>query len=65
MRTTLLPNSAWPFPAASAAVIWHRHRARHLLDRSALRGVLAEIEALGPDRVEVRRFTPPQITRIR
>jgi len=27
--------------------------------------VLAEIEALGPDRVEVRRFTPPQITRIR
>jgi hypothetical protein len=36
-----------------------------LLDRSPLRGVLAEIEALGPDRVEVRRLTPPQITIIR
>ena len=29
-----------------------------LLDRSALYGVLAEIEALGLDLVEVRRLTP-------
>jgi hypothetical protein len=29
-----------------------------LLDRSALRGVLAEIEALGLDLLEVRRHTP-------
>jgi hypothetical protein len=29
-----------------------------LLDRSALYGVLAEIEALGLDLVEVRHFTP-------
>jgi len=31
---------------------------RYLLDRSALYGVLAEIEALGLDLVEVRRLTP-------
>ena len=31
-----------------------------LLDRSALYGVLAEIEALGLDLVEVRHITPPQ-----
>ena len=29
-----------------------------LLDRSALYGVLAEIDALGLDLLEVRRFTP-------
>ena len=29
-----------------------------LLDRSALYGVLAEIEALGLDLVELRRLTP-------
>ena len=29
-----------------------------LLDRSALYGVLAEIEALGLDLLEIRRFTP-------
>jgi hypothetical protein len=30
-----------------------------LLDRSALYGVLAEVEALGLDLVEVRQLTPP------
>ena len=40
-------------------------RGRHtvltgLLDRSALYGVLAEIEALGLELVEVRRVTPPR-----
>ena len=37
-----------------------------LLDRSALYGVLAEIEALGLDLLEVRRLPPgPQTTGIR
>jgi hypothetical protein len=31
-----------------------------LLDRSALYGVLAEVEALGLDLVEVRQLTPPR-----
>ncbi|MDX6337415.1 MAG: hypothetical protein QOG05_4755 [Streptosporangiaceae bacterium] len=31
-----------------------------LLDRSALYGVLAEVEALGLDLVEVRQFRPPR-----
>jgi len=36
-----------------------------LLDRSALYGVLAEIEALGLDLLEVRQHTAPEITRTR
>jgi hypothetical protein len=37
-----------------------------LLDRSGLYGVLAEIEALGLDLLELRKLTPgPRITRIR
>jgi hypothetical protein len=36
-----------------------------LLDRSALYGVLAEIEALGLDLVEVPAHATRQITRIR
>jgi hypothetical protein len=37
-----------------------------LLDRSALYGVLAEIEALGLELLEVRQLTRhPEITRIR
>jgi hypothetical protein len=36
-----------------------------LLDRSALYGVLAEIEALGLDLLEVRHSLRTQITRIR
>ena len=45
------------FPALAS-----RHRGAHtvltgLLDRSALYGVLAEIEALGLDLLEVRRLT--------
>ena len=37
-----------------------------LLDRSALYGVLAEIEALGLDLLELRKLTPrPRITRNR
>jgi hypothetical protein len=36
------------------------------MDRRAVHGVLAEIEALGLDLLEVRQLTPrPQITRIR
>jgi hypothetical protein len=31
-----------------------------LLDQSALYGVLAEVEALGLDLVEVRQLTPPR-----
>jgi hypothetical protein len=46
------------FPAMTA----HHHGAQTvltgLLDQSALYGVLAEIEALGLDLLEVRRFTP-------
>ena len=50
------------FPAMAS-----RRRGAHtvltgLLDRSALYGVLAEIEALGLDLLEVRKLTPgPQI----
>jgi len=44
------------------ALAWQRHGARTvltgLLDRSALYGVLAEIEALGLELLEVRRLTP-------
>jgi hypothetical protein len=37
-----------------------------LLDQSALYGVLAEIEALGLELLEIRKLTPrPRITRIR
>ena len=46
------------FPAMAA----HQHGAdtvlTGLLDRSALYGVLAEIEALGLDLLEVRQLTP-------
>jgi len=44
---------------------WHRSPAAPdtvltgLLDRSALYGVLAEVEALGLDLVEVRKLRPP------
>jgi hypothetical protein len=34
-----------------------------LLDRSALYGVLAEIEALGLDLVEIRKLTPDRTSR--
>ena len=56
--------------SAFPAMAPHHHGAHTvltgLLDRSALYGVLAEIEALGLDLLEVRRLTPdPQITRIR
>ena len=44
------------------ALVPHQHGAHTvltgLLDRSALYGVLAEIEALGLDLLEVRRLTP-------
>jgi hypothetical protein len=48
------------FPALAA-----RRQGAHtvltgLLDRSALYGVLAQIEALGLDLLEVRRVTPPR-----
>jgi hypothetical protein len=48
--------------SAFPAMVPRRH-GRHtvltgLLDRSALHGVLAEIEALGLDLLEVRRHTP-------
>jgi hypothetical protein len=48
--------------SAFPALVSQRHGAdtvlTGLLDRSALYGVLAEIEALGLDLVEVRRLTP-------
>ena len=48
--------------SAFPALMLRRHGAdtvlTGLLDRSALYGVLAEIEALGLDLVEVRPFTP-------
>jgi hypothetical protein len=48
--------------SASPALVSRRHGAdtvlTGLLDRSALYGVLAEIEALGLDLVEVRQLTP-------
>jgi hypothetical protein len=48
--------------SASPALVSRRHGAdtvlTGLLDRSALYGVLAEIEALGLDLVEVRHLTP-------
>jgi hypothetical protein len=44
------------------ALVPRRHRAdtvlTGLLDRSALHGVLAEIEALGLDLVEIRQLRP-------
>ena len=48
--------------SAFPAMAPHHHGAHtvltRLLDRSALYGVLAEIEALGLDLLEVRRLTP-------
>ena len=56
--------------SAFPALVSQRHGAdtvlTGLLDRSALYGVLAEIEALGLDLLEVRQLTPrPHITRTR
>jgi len=49
--------------SAFPALVPHRHGAdtvlTGLLDRSALYGVLAEVEALGLDLVEIRQLTPP------
>lgn len=48
--------------SAFPALVSHRHGEHTvltgLLDRSALHGVLAEIEALGLDLLEVRQLTP-------
>jgi hypothetical protein len=48
--------------SAFPALAWHHHGAHTvltgLLDRSALYGVLAEIEALGLELLEVRQLTP-------
>jgi hypothetical protein len=48
--------------SAFPALAPHRHGAHTvltgLLDRSALYGVLAEIEALGLDLLEIRKLTP-------
>jgi hypothetical protein len=48
--------------SASPALVSRRHGAdtvlTGLLDRSALYGVLAEIEALGLDLLELRKLTP-------
>jgi hypothetical protein len=48
--------------SAFPALAPHHHGAHTvltgLLDRSALFGVLAEIEALGLDLLEIRKFTP-------
>ncbi|MEZ0115776.1 hypothetical protein ABH920_009818 [Catenulispora sp. EB89] len=52
------PTMLAAFPKLAA-----RHRGTHtvltgLLDQSALYGVLAEMEALGLDLLEIRRLTP-------
>jgi hypothetical protein len=48
--------------SAFPAMAWRRHGAHTvltgLLDRSALYGVLAEVEALGLDLLEVRQLAP-------
>jgi len=48
--------------SAFPAMVSHQHGAdtvlTGLLDRSALYGVLAEVEALGLDLLEVRQLTP-------
>ena len=48
--------------SAFPAMVAHQHGAdtvlTGLLDRSALYGVLAEVEALGLDLLEVRQLTP-------
>ena len=50
--------------SAFPALVPERHGAHTvltgLLDRSALYGVLAEVEALGLDLVEVRQLRPPR-----
>jgi hypothetical protein len=50
--------------SAFPALVPQRHGAHTvltgLLDRSALYGVLAEVEALGLDLVEVRQLRPPR-----
>jgi hypothetical protein len=50
--------------SAFPAMAPHRHGAHTvltgLLDRSALYGVLAEIEALGLDLLELRKLAPPR-----
>jgi hypothetical protein len=52
--------------SAFPALAPRHHRARTvltgLLDRSALYGVLAGIEALGLDLLEIRRLTPDRIS---
>jgi hypothetical protein len=52
--------------SAFPAMVSHQHGAdtvlTGLLDRSALYGVLAEIEALGLDLLEVRQLTPRRKT---
>jgi hypothetical protein len=52
----------YAFPALASQ--WHGAHTvlTGLLDRSALYGVLAEIEALGLDLLEVRRLTPERIS---
>ena len=45
-------------PGAGVAVARRAYRADRPLDRSALYGVLAEIEALGLELLEVRQLTP-------
>ena len=53
--------------SAFPALVPQRHDAdtvlTGLLDRSALFGVLAEVEALGLDLLEVRQLTPPRRSR--
>ena len=46
------------FPAMAAQQCGAHTALASFLDRSALHGVLAEIEALGPDLLEVRQLEP-------
>jgi hypothetical protein len=55
-----------PYVSAFPALASRRHGAHTVLtgrlDRSALYGVLAEIEALGLDLLEVRQLTPDAVS---
>jgi hypothetical protein len=48
------------FPAMASRRQYAETVLTGLLDRSALYGVLAEVEALGLDLLEVRQLTPPR-----
>ncbi len=54
------PTTLCGFPSMAAQLTGTDTLLTGVLDRSALYGVLAEIEALGLDLVELRRLGPPR-----